>query len=328
MSLITGFRTSLLIAAVAELHVADALAEGPLSCAQLAARTGAHADSLYRVLRALATYGIFEELDDGRFALTPLAGLLRSDVDGSLRDWARWVSTDWFLRAWWAMVHTLRTGETAFDHVHGMPLYDYLAGHPDASEFFSRLMAAQVDSEELSVVARFDFSDVGTVVDVGGAHGAVLASILAAHAHLRGILFDLPGVVAGARPHLEAAGIADRCRVVGGDFFRERLPRGGDVYLLSRIIHNWHHEQAVAILANCREAMDGRGKLLLVEEVIPPGNAPDPAKLTDIAMLVIAGGRERTEAEYRTLLLHSGFRLSRVVPTQSDVSVIEATPVQ
>lgn len=324
-SLIFGYRASLLLHAVAELRIADALADGPLSCDEIAARTGSQAMPLRRVLRALATYGIFEEREDGRFSLTPTAGLLRSEVEGSLRDSILFATSSWAQLAWNNVVHTLRTGESAFAHVHGTGVYDYLANHPEASEVFSRAMARR-SAGEASFVESYDFSRAGVVVDVGGGNGAVLGTVLAAHPHVRGILFELPDVVAGVRARLESMGVVDRCLCESGDFF-ERVPSGGDTYLLSRVIHNWDDEQAAAILRRCREAIPGQGTLLLVEEVVPPGNDPHPSKLTDVEMLVLASGRERTEAEYRALLFDSGFRLARVLPTRSSVSVIEALPI-
>jgi hypothetical protein len=225
MTLFTGFQAAFLIASVAELAITDALADGPLTREQLAERTGAHADSVYWALRALATYGIFQELDDGRLALTPMAELLRSDVPGSLRDYARQLSFDWFREAWGEVTHTLRTGETSFDRAHGMRLFEYLPRHPEASDLFSRIMVSRASMEDTVVARSYDFPASWFVIDVGGGHGKTMASILAAFPLLHGVVFDLPSVIAGARDFLQAAGVADRCRAEGGDFFG-RVPSG------------------------------------------------------------------------------------------------------
>jgi len=325
LPLIFGYRASLLLLAVAELRIADTLAEGPLTCSEIAARTGTQAGPVYRVLRALATYGVFEEIEDGRFRLTPPAQFLRADVPGSLRDLTLFTTSNWVQQAWGQLAHTMRTGETAFDHVHGAPLFEFLASHPDEEGVFSRAMAGRVSATEATIAENYDFSGAKVVVDVGGGHGALLGMLLTVHPHLHGVLFDLPHVVAGARTRIDSLGVADRCSFVDGDFF-QTVPPGGDHYIMSRIIHDWNDERSAAILDQCRRAIPDDGKLLLIEAVIPPGNDPHPGKLTDMMMLLVPGGAERTELEYRDLFRRSGFQLTRVVPTGAGLSVIEAVP--
>ncbi|MBA2446882.1 MAG: methyltransferase, partial [Chloroflexi bacterium] len=324
--LITGFRASDLIAAAAELGLADLLADGPRSSAELAERAGADPDALHRVLRALAQLGVFAMLDDGRFALTPLGEPLRSDVPGSLRPLARFWGIDSQRRPWLSLPHTIRTGQTAFDHIYGVSWIEYLAAHPDVAAIFNAGMTGLTAAVTDAVVAAYDFSPFGTIVDVGGGNGTLMAAILAAHPGPRGIVFDLPHARDGALERLSAAGPAARCEFVGGDFF-ESVPTGADAYLLKWIIHDWDDQRSVAILRACRRAMAPGSKLLIVERLLPPGNEPAPdVVLGDILMLVHTGGRERTAAEYRALLEAADLRLARTVATSTPFSVLEAVP--
>ena len=325
--MINGYWKSQMVCVVAKLGIADLVADGPKSCAELAKSTGTHAPSLYRLLRALASLGIFAEDDRGRFGLTPLAEPLRTAVSDSLRGWAVFAGDVETWRAWEQLLYSVRTGEAAFEHVWGMPNWEYRTRNPEANAIFNAAMISSSSRRIGPVIAAYDFSGIRTVVDVGGGHGAFIAAILSAYPTMRGILFDLPHVVAGAQPLLEAASVADRCETMGGSFL-EAAPAGGDAYLLSKVIHDWGDDRAAAILMNCRQAMGAHSRLLLVETVIPPGNTPHPGKLGDINMLVAnVGGRERTEAEFRTLLTTAGFTLTRIVPTtQAESSVIEGLP--
>jgi hypothetical protein len=327
MQLINGYWCSQMICVAARLGIADLVADGPKSSAELAETTGTHAPSLHRLLRAHASLGVFAEDDRGRFGLTPLAESLRTGVPDSLRGWAVFVAGVEEWRSWEELLYSVTTGETAFEHVWGRPNWEYRAHHPGANATFNAAMISASSRRIGPVIAAYDFSGIRTIVDVGGGHGAFIAAILNANPTMRGILFDLPHVVAGAQPLLEAAAIATRCETISGNFL-EAAPGGGDTYLLSKVIHDWGDDQAAAILRNCRRVMGEHGKLLLVEAVIPPGNTPHPGKLSDINMLVMnTGGRERTESEFRALLNAAGFTLTRIVPTQGESSVIEGIAV-
>lgn len=315
------------IAAAAELKIADCLVDGPKDVEALAGETGAHAPSLRRLLRALAGSGIFAEDEQGRYGLTPLAAPLRTDVPGSVAGVCRFRGSPWFLAAWGEVAHSVRTGESAFRHVHGTDLFTYLARNPAAAATFNQAMSDLSGGTARAVMGAFDFARFGTVVDVGGGQGALLTAILRANPGTRGVLFDLPPVADRARAHLSAAGLGERATAVGGSFF-EAVPAGGDLYVLRLVIHDWDDEQAVAILRSCRRAMGAAGRLLLVEAVIPPGNIPSAGKLMDLTMLVVAGGKERTEAEFRSLYARAGFALTAIVPTASEQSLIEGTPLQ
>jgi hypothetical protein len=293
---------------------------------ELAKETAAHPPSVRRLLRALAGVGLFAEDDQGRFGLTPLGAPLRSDVSGSVRALCAMRGEPWFWAAWGELLHSVKTGETAFRRIHGTDFFGFLAQHPDAAALFNEGMGDLSRTETAAVVAAYHFGRFKTVVDVGGGQGALLAAILRAHPALRGVLVDLPATVAQAGGLLEEAGVAERCTVVGGSFF-EAVPGGGDLYLLKSVIHDWDDDEAVAILGTCRQAMGDTGRLLLVERVIPPGNTPSFARLMDLNMLVIAGGRERTEAEYRVLYQRAGLALAGVIPIAADVSLIEGVPL-
>ncbi|HET6575432.1 MAG TPA: methyltransferase [Fimbriiglobus sp.] len=324
--LVFGFSVSMSLSAAAKLRLADKLAEGPQSVADLARTTKTHAPSLYRMLRALASVGVFVEQPDGRFAQTPMSELLRTGVRGSLRGIADFSGSEWSWKAWGAFLHSIRTGETAFDHVFGEPCFDYLAKHPDESAVFNEAMTGFSSNDAPAVAEAYDFSKFGTVVDVGGGHGVLLTTILKAFTTVRGVVYDAPHVVEGAKEAIRAAGLADRCRTEGGDFFKA-VPAGGDAYLMKHIIHDWPDDRATTILKNCRKAVNPGGKLLLVEAVIKPGNEPDLGKLIDLEMLVLPSGRERTEVEYAKLFAGAGWRLTRVVPTNSPMQVVEGEPV-
>ena len=320
---VTGTWVAQAISVVAKLGTADVLADGPKGADQLAEAAHVHAPSLYRVLRTLASVGIFAEGNDGRFRLTPLAEPLRSDAPGSLRSFAIMLGEEWHWRPWGHLLHSVTTGQPAFEHAYGTEFFDYLAGQPEAAAIFDAAMTSRSNQDNDAVPAAYDFSGIRTVVDVGGGRGSFLASILRANPEMRGILFDQPHVLAGARQLVETAGLGGRCDLVAGDFF-ESVVDGGDAYILKKVIHDWDDDRAVQILERCREAMPADGRLLLVETVIPPGNDPSFGKLLDLHMLVWTGGKERTEAEYRVLLATAGFGLTRIVPTGSPVSVIEA----
>lgn len=322
--LASGYWHTQAIYVAAKLGVADLLAGGPKSAEDLAHSTATNPAALYRLLRALASLGVFAEDDRGRFALTPTADCLRTDAPGSLRSLCV-VRGEWQYEAWGRLLHSVRTGETAFEAIHGMPLFDYLAEHPDKGKLFDDAMTGVHGRETAAMLDAYDFSAVGTLADVGGGNGEVISSVLKRYPAMRGVLFDRPAVAERARGNLEAAGLAGRCDVRPGDFFAS-VPAGADAYLLRHIIHDWDDEKSAAILRNCRAAMGPRGRLLVVEGIVPPGNGPSVSKFFDLAMMVLPGGMERTEDEYRRLFAAAGFTLARVVPTRTWVSVIECTP--
>lgn len=322
--LMSGYWHTQAIHVAARLGVADLLTGSPQSAEQLAAATGAHPRGLYRLLRALASLGIFAEDDQRRFSLTPLADCLRSDAPGSLRSLAI-MRGEWQYQAWGQLLYSIQTNQSAFEKVFGVPLFDYLSLHPDKGRLFDAAMTGVHGRETAAMLQAYDFSGISVLADVGGGNGEVLTSILKKYPNLRGILFDLPSVAERTRENVESAGLAGRCTVVAGSFF-DGVPPGADAYLLRHIIHDWDDDRSVTILRHCRQAMEGPGRILVVEGVIPPGNGPDVSKFFDLAMLVVPGGMERTAEEYHRLFDAAGFRLRRIVPTPSWVSVIEGEP--
>lgn len=327
--LATAYQASRALHVAAELGLADLVAEGPLSSQDLAARTGTDAPSLHRLLRALAAFGVFGEGEDGRFGLAPAGETLRRGVRGSVRDLILMFGHADFWGTWGELGHCVRTGGTAAELLFGPgDSFARYAATPGLAQAFDAGMTVVSATVAGAVTAAYDFSGHSRVVDVGGGQGRLIAAILQANPRLRGVLFDLPGVVAGAARVLAEAGVADRCEVVGGDMFAA-VPGGGDVYVLSRVLHDWDDERAIAILANCRRAMSGAAaRLLLIERVPPDGVDTAPATqamlLSDLNMLVRTGGRERTKAEYGTLLGVAGLRLSQVMQTDTQVSLVVA----
>jgi ubiquinone/menaquinone biosynthesis C-methylase UbiE len=324
--MIVGYRLSQALFVAAELGIADLLKDRPRSIDDLAQATGAHPPSLYRLLRLLASEGVFVEQDQGQFGLTPLAVPLQSDAPSTLRTRAIVDGAECNWRAWGQLMHSVMAGAPAFDHTFEMGFFDYLRQHPTAAASFDALMAEQTLPWARAIVDAYDFSSIGTLVDVGGGYGTLLVAILTAHPRLRGVLYDLPHVIAGARPRLTATEVTDRCDAIAGDFFAA-VPDGGDSYLLKFILHDWDDDRCIAILKNCRRVMPIDGRLLVVEVIIPPNNEPGYGKYLDLNMLVLLTGRERTEAEYRKLFEATGFALARVVATPSEVSIIEGRPV-
>lgn len=322
----SGALVSAIVYAAAKLGIADHLADGARSAVELAGPTGTHAPSLHRLLRSLANFGILTEREEQRFALTPLGEALQTGAPGSARATLLTLCGPLFWGSWGEIVHSVETGKPSFDKAFGMPVFEYLAQHPEDASLFSETMIGIHGDEPPTVAKAYDFSGIKTLVDVGGATGNMLAAILSAHPDVSGVLYDLPHVVRDAPALLNARGIGDRVTIKAGNFF-EAVPSGGDAYLLSHIIHDWTEEQCLTILGNCRDAMSPDSRLLLIESVLPPGDTPHSGKVLDIVMLTIPGGQERTEAEYAVLLGKAGFRLTRVVPTESVVSVVEAVLV-
>jgi hypothetical protein len=320
--MMTGYWISQAIHVAAKLGLADLLQDEPKSSEELARAAGADPRALYRLLRALASVGVFSEDEENRFRLTPLARYLQSGAPGSLRNYAIGLCEPWFWRPWGDLLYSVQTGQPAFDHLYGMGSFEYFAQHPEAATIYNEIMTAVMGQIAPAVVTAYDFSPFRKIVDVGGGHGALLVAILQANPALQGVLFDLPHVAQSTSQRLETVGLSARCELVSGDFF-QGVPAGGDSYILCQILHDWDDSRAVAILKNVHQALPTNGKVLIMEQVIPAGNNPHPGKWADLTMLVRLGGRERTEAEFRRLLGQAGLAFSRVIPTKSAVYVIE-----
>lgn len=312
----------------ARLGIPDLLAQGPMKSADLAKTTETHPRALYRLMRALATLGLCNELEDGRFELSPLGSHLRTDVQGSLRHWAiNWGGYLW--QTWGNLLHSVRTGETGRKLATGHSGFERFSQDPEAAAVFNKAMVEFTRQMTAGVVSAYDFSAITKIVDVGGGYGELLAAILQANPKMRGMLFDLPHAIEGAKKHLAEAGVAERCEIVAGSFF-ESVPGGADAYILKSIIHDWDDDRSIAILKNCRKATDRRGKVLLVERLMParvqPSAADRAIAMSDLNMMVAPGGAERSEAEYRALFNAAGLNLARIVPTPAFFNVLEALP--
>jgi C-methyltransferase len=323
MEMIIATWTSQAITVAAQLGVADALANGPLPIDELAARVGADADALRRLLRALISRGIFRHRSDGRYELNSLANTLRSDAPASMAWAARFYGSREQRERWTLLVDSVRTGKSVVPALHGKESFDYFAAEPELAELFNQTMTSISELTTARVVAGYDFSAYPTIVDVGGGHGPLLAAILAAAPASRGVLYDLPRVVASAPGRLRKHNVADRVLIAEGSFF-DSVPGGGDAYVLKNIIHDWPDDKAVQILRNVRAAAGPRATVLLIELVIPKHDRDFPGKWADLEMLLNLAARERTESEYRDLLSQAGFRMTRVVQTASPLSVVEA----
>jgi hypothetical protein len=314
------------ISAVARFGIADELEAGPRTTQELASRLNLQEDPLYRVLRALAGVGIFHEGDNRTFAQTPLSDVLRTNAKPSLRYAAAMMIDDWQYRSVQGICSTMQNGRAAAANVLGAGLFEYLHAHPEEAFHFNRGMTDLSSGEAPAVVATYDFSGFEHIVDVAGGAGKLLAAILASTPGLRGTLFDQPSVIEQAKSDAILTPFAERCELVGGDFF-EAVPAGADAYVMKHIIHDWDDERATTILVNCRRAMRSGGTLLVVDRVIGPPNAPDPKKFFDVAMMLMPGGRERSEPEWNALYAAAGFRVTRILPTPAPHSVIEGVAV-
>ncbi len=325
-SITRAYQRSRALTVAADLGIADLLAEKPMTAGDLAARTGTHAPTLYRLLRALSSIGVFLEGNDRTFSLTPMAEYLRVDHPMSLAPAARMFGGDYEWRAWGDLAHSVRTGENAARHALGMDVWTHRQQHPEDGEIFDAAMRTLSRSTASLEIAAYDFGRHRVVADIAGGTGAMLAAVLAEHPGLTGILFDQPQVVAGAPPVLDTSGVADRVDIQSGSFF-DRVPQGADAYILRRILHDWPDEDCVRILHRCHEAMDADARLLVIDAVIGPPNEDALAKFLDLMMLVSAGGRERTEQEWIALLTAGRFRLERAIPASANSHVLEAVPV-
>jgi SAM-dependent methyltransferase len=319
----TGAWVARTLHAAAVLGLADQLTGKPKSAAEIAGAMRAHAPSLHRLMRTLASLGILAEQTEQRYTLTTLGEALKTNAPGSARSTVLTFGSPWAQSAWDHLVYSVQTGKTGFEKAQGMPLFYYLAQHPDDASLFNETMVGFHSQEPPAIAAAYDFSTFKTIVDIGGGMGSLLAAILTHYAGPRGVLFDLPPVVAEAPAFLKAKGVNDRVTIEAGDFFKT-VPAGGDAYVLSHIIHDWDEDQCLTILSHIRKVVNSGGRLLIAEMVLPAGDTPHPGKMLDMAMLVWPGGQERTLAKYDQLLSKGGLHLTRVVPTDSAVNVVEA----
>ncbi len=319
-----GFRTTQALYVVAKLGVPDVLERGPATADVIAAEVGAHPRSLFRVMRTLAGLGVFTQDASDRFGLTPLGDVLRTRSPESVRNMVL-MTGDQQYRVAGELLHTVRTGETAYHHVHGMGHFEHLALDPEEAATFNAAMA-EGTRRFGNPFASLDLDGRTLAVDVGGGRGEILALLLADRPGLKGMLYDLPQGVAEAGPFLASRGLTDRVRIETGSMF-ESVPRGGDLYILSRVLHDWPDDRAELVLRNCRKAMPDDGVLLIREGVVPAGDTPSPAKQTDLVMLFMLGGEERTEAEWQALLARSGFAIDRIHHLRGSFDLIEAKPV-
>lgn len=317
-----GALTTQALYVAAKVGIADLLKDGAKAVGELAAATETNEDALYRILRSLASHGIFAETAPRTFANTAYSEPLRRDVAGSFRNGAIFMGEAWHWNVWGNMLHSAKTGSPAWGHTHGAEVFDYFPANPEQSEIFNDAMTDMSVATAPAVVEAYDFSGFETIADIAGGHGYLISQILRATPSLNGILFDMPHVVANADHLLEAQGVRERVEKVAGDFFRE-VP-AADAYIMKHIIHDWDDERSVAILKNIRAAMKEDGRLLIVETVVPETNEPHYSKLLDLEMLVSPGGKERTPSEYRELLAQAGFQLTGIIPTRSPFSIIEA----
>ena len=319
LNLTIGFYVSQALHVAAKLGIADLLKGGSKDSQELASVTGTHAPSLYRLLRALASVGVFSEDAAGKFSSTPLGAMLET---GKMREFAVFMGEAWHWRVWEEALYSIETGKPAFEKVYGMPGWEWFSKNPGPAGTFDAAMTSFTQSIIPAVVSGYDFSGIRTLVDVGGGHGSLLCAILKANPILSGIVVDQSHVVEGAKKRIASEGLGSRAEAAGGDFFKSVPP--ADAYIMKHIIHDWDDEQARTILANCRKAMASGGRVILVEGVVPPGNAPSFDKLLDLEMLLFPAGRERTEREFRELLDAAGLRLTQVIPIPAPVQLIEA----
>lgn len=323
MQVVVGCFPSQAVYVAAKLGIADLLKDEPRTTAELADKTNTHERSLYRLLRSLASVGIFTETESKRFALTPAAELLLTDHPGSLRDTAIFMGEQWHWAVYGEMLYSVQTGKVAWEKVHGLEVFPYFQQHPEEYEIFNRAMTSLSTNVLPLLIEAYDFTGVNTLVDIAGGHGTLLSGFLKNTPQLKGVLFDLPEVIKGAPELLEKEGVADRVQLESGDFF-EKVPEGADAYMMKFIIHDWDDERSLKILRNIHRDSAPTARILLFEMVVPDGNEPHFSKIQDLEMLVSPGGVERTEAEYRDLLAQAGFELQQVIATKSPFSIVEA----
>jgi hypothetical protein len=325
--MLTGYWVAQMVYVAAKLDLAGRLAAGPRVADELAKETGTRPREMYRLLRGLASLGLFAELEPRRFQNTPLSATLIDGVPGSQRAMAVMTGEEHY-SAWSELMYCLKTGKTGIEKVYGKPLFEYLAANPEPAVTFDAAMTSVHGLETPAMLAAYDFSGIQVLADIGGGNGSLISATLQKHPGLKGLLYDQPHVIERSQKNIAAAGLAGRCQCVAGNFF-ESVPAGPDAYLMRHILHDWDDAESIAILKTIRRAIgsNAQGKLLVLETVIPPGNDPMFGKLLDLNMLVVPGGLERTELEYRELFAQADFRLHRIVPTATEVSVVEGVPV-
>jgi len=325
LQIISGFWISRAVYVIGKLGIPDLLTSGPKTAEELASATETHAPSLFRILRALVSVGVLSSAEGGRFAQTPLSETLVTDAPGTLRWFAVSELGQEHYPAWGNLMHSVKTGEIAFDNFFGVDIWKYFQQNPEDAAVFNNSMSSVTAATNDAITSLYDFSQFETIIDVGGGHGGLITSILKKNPEVKGVLFDAAEVIEGARPKIQAAGLADRLETIAGDFFTS-VPEGGDAYIMKWIIHDWDDEKSITILKNCRKQMGPGNRLILVDCVVPETAEPHFSKFIDMNMLVMTGGKERTEAEFSKLLADSGFKLLRVIPTDQPFSVIEAEP--
>jgi len=325
----SGYMVAAALYPVVKLGIPDILANGSATAAQLAAKTNTNEDFLHRAMRMLASFGIFAEHERRTFALTAMSEKLCSNVRGSVRDMVLWMSNPFHFQVWADMEYALKTGKNATEHIFGKPCFEVFAPGEEITHEFNNAMTNISAGTIPAVLDAYSFSGMRTLVDIGCGHGKLLCEILSAYPQMKGILFDMESVVCGTTSNVEKHCVGNRMKVVAGSFF-ESVPKGGDAYIMQHIIHDWDDDKALTILKNVRRALEGvvDGKLLILDGVVAPNSGPDFKKMLDLEMMLMPGGRERTEAEFRELLGRAGFKLMRIVPTKSMVAVIEAAVVQ
>lgn len=324
LNVLVGFWTGRAVYIAAKLGIADLIKDGPKTVDELAPLTGSDPSSLYRVMRALASAGWFEEDAEGRFGPTPFTAAIETNSPVSLRHLAMTELGEEHYPAWENVLYSVRTGEIAFNDRFGMSNWEYWSKHPEHADTFNKGMSDLTALTEPGLIAAYDFSEFDSIVDVGGGRGTLLASILKQNASASGIVLDLPHVIELARQDPATTAIGNRIELVEGDFF-ESVPAGGDAYILKWILHDWNDAQCITILKNCREAIAPTGKLLVIEAPLPGRNEPSLNKFMDLNMLVMTGGCERTESEYRDLFAAAGFRLQQIIATPTGFSWLEGT---
>ncbi len=334
--LVRGMRVAEAIRVATELGIPDLLKDGPKTAEDLAKSSGTDARSLYRLLRALSSVGLFVLNENGFFALTELGATLRSDLEDSLRSSVLMFLSDECIKAWKDLVYSIKTGETAFDHVFGMSDWEYRAKHKEQGSIFNAVMSRQAKVTGKLIAENYSFSNISSIVDVGGGDGSLMISLLkAVDPHLKGVIYDLTHAAEEAKVQVSKAGLSSRCQVLSGDALNS-APAGGDAYLLSRVIHDWNDEKSIRILRNCNKAMGVGGRILLIERVVPSSSTKEIEKsqdletifFIDLNMMVMNGGRERTEEEYKSLFEASGFELEKVTPMISGQDIIEGVKVR
>ena len=325
LQLLNGANVTSAVSCIARLAIPDLIENGPKSAEELAKEIGAQPRALYRLMRATASVGVLSEGSDGKFSQTPMSAILRSNATPSLRAWAIMMTREWSERGWEQLEYCVRTGNKGAEQIYGMPIFEYFQQHPEETQIFNDAMTALSTIDSPAVAAAYSFDGIRSIVDVGGGHGLLLATILARNPQMKGTLYDIAHVIEGAKGG-PLRPVMDRCTLAAGDMFAS-VPAGADAYIMKHIIHDWPDDLCQKILAACRKGVNPGGKLLVVDGVIQPGNDFSPTKYLDLVMMIFPGGCERSEKEFRELFAASGWKLNRVIPTAAADSILEGIPV-